>query len=56
MRVLASVPTVTDLFSLVNVVNLLSRRPCLSRKRDAGVALECETKMNVEGPPVKDVP
>ena len=28
----------------------------LSRKRDASVALELETKMNIEGPPVKAVP
>ena len=28
----------------------------LSRKRDASVALECETKMNIEGSAVKAVP
>ena len=39
-------------------MNLLSRRPflSLSRKREASVALECETEMNFEGPPVKAVP
>ena len=36
---------------------LLSRRPfSLSRNRDASVALECETEMNVEEPLVKAVP
>ena len=28
----------------------------LTRKREASVALECETEMNVEGPPVKAAP
>ena len=28
----------------------------LSRKREACVALECETEKNIEGPPVKAVP
>ena len=28
----------------------------LSRKREASVAVECETKMHAEGPPVKTVP
>ena len=37
-------------------MNLLSRRPVLSRKCEASVALECETEMNLEGPPVKAVP
>ena len=63
----ASVPTVVDLLSLVNMVPdvVVSVPDCevmkpqtfsLSRKRDAGVALERETKMNIEGRPVNAVP
>ena len=63
----ASVLTLTDLFSLVNVVCdvVVSCWDCefvelqtssLSSERDAGVSLECETKMNFEAPPVKAVP
>ena len=44
------------LFFLIRTVNLLSRRPFLSRKCEASVALECETEMNIQGPPVKAVP
>ena len=65
--VLASVSLVLSLISLVNDVNspsvavsdweiVESQTFSLSRKRDAGVALECEAKMNIEGPAVKAVP
>ena len=44
-------------FSWTGTVRFLSRRPFfLSRKREACVALECETEMNFEGPLVKAVP
>ena len=62
------VPVVTVPFSDVNLVceAVYSDSDCeivepqtffsLSRKREASVALECETEMNIEGPPVRVVP
>ena len=47
---------VCEVVSLIRIVKLWSRKPFLSRKCEASVALECETKMNIEGPPVKAVP
>ena len=43
------------MFSLIRIVNLLSRKPPLSRKREASEALECETEMIIEGPSVQAV-
>ena len=43
------------LFSLILFVNFLSRTLSLSRRRKASVALECETQMIIERPPVKVV-
>ena len=60
----ASGPVVADAFSPVNVVcDVVVSDPdwdfgkpqtfSLSRKCEANVAWECETKINIEGPPVK---
>ena len=64
--VLVSVPNVTDLISPASVASdvVFSDSDCelgtpqifsLSRQREASVALECETEMKSEGPPVKAV-
>ena len=61
------VPVVTVPFSDVNLVceAVFCDSDCeivepqtfsFSRKREASVALECETEMNIEGPPVRAVP
>ena len=42
------------MFSLIRIVNLLSRKPPLTRKREASEALECETEI-IEGPSVQAV-
>ena len=44
------------LFSLTRIVNLLSCRPSLTQEREASVALDSETEINIQLPPAKGVP